>query len=353
MEQAPASASRPAMLEPADRVTPEIAAEAAVWVTRLHGPHRSKQMELECQAWQQRSVAHRDAFERCTDTWESVPQVTVASAFAASSAPARDSGLRRSRAMRWASFATLALVLVAASFGYQHWANLGVYTTAIGEQQLVVLDDGTRMTLNTGTRVRVDLQSRQRTVSIQSGEALFEVAANPARPFVVRAGGTEVVAIGTVFAVRFTTQDAKTKDALAVTLLEGQVALQAIPGGHGLAPERSVRMVAGERVRLSGGAAGTQRLATAQLDRPNMAQLLAWKRSEAVFDDVSLPDAVAEMNRYSRTPITLLDAQRLAGLRVSGSYRTGETAGFAHAVAALHGLRLREYDGRLELSKPQ
>ncbi|MGC4079308.1 MAG: DUF4880 domain-containing protein [Rubrivivax sp.] len=65
-------------------MTPEIAAEAAVWVARLHGPQRSRQMELECLAWQQRSAAHREAFERCTDTWQSVPGVTLASAFAAS-----------------------------------------------------------------------------------------------------------------------------------------------------------------------------------------------------------------------------------------------------------------------------
>lgn len=343
------------MLERATRVPPEVAAEAAVWVTRLHGPDRSKQMEQECQAWQQRSAAHQEAFERCTETWEGVAQVTVASAFAAASAPASDIGWRvgRHKAVRWASLGTLALVVVAATVGYQHWVNRGVYTTAIGEQQLVVLDDGTRMTLNTNTQVQVDLQPKQRTVSIRDGEALFEVASNPSRPFIVRAGGSEVVAIGTVFAVRLTTEEAGTKDALAVTLLDGQVALQAAPGGRGIAPKQPLHMVAGERIRLLGYSTGSQQPANVQRDRPNTAQLVAWKRSEAVFDDVSLPDAVAEMNRYSRTPITLLDVQKLSDLRVSGSYRTGETAGFAHAVAALHGLRLREANGQFELSNPQ
>ena len=72
-----------------------------------------------------------------------------------------------------------------------------------------------------------------------------------------------------------------------------------------------------------------------------------------MFDGVSLPDAVAEMNRYSRTPIVLLDPSGLAKLQISGIYRTGDTAGFANAVAALHGLDVREHAGRLELSKPQ
>jgi transmembrane sensor len=70
-----------------------------------------------------------------------------------------------------------------------------------------------------------------------------------------------------------------------------------------------------------------------------------------VFDGTLLADAVAEMNRYSRTPIVLLDQSLLANLRVSGIYRTGDVAGFASAVAALHGLQARERDGRLELSK--
>jgi len=337
------------------RVTPEIAAEAAVWVTRLHGPQRCRQMEEECLAWQQRSAAHQEAFERCTDTWEGVPRVTVASAFSASTVSARRDGdeSRPGALMRWRAAGVLAAVLMVGAVGYQQWRDLGVHATGVGEQQLVVLDDGTRMTLNTATEVRVDLEASRRMVTIRRGEALFEVAKDSSRPFVVRAGGSEVVAIGTVFAVRFTTQGRGAKDALAVTLLEGQVAVQAASGERGLAPEQAVRMVAGERVRLSGGGSGSQPSVRAEVDRPNVAQLVAWKRSEAVFDGVSLPDAVAEMNRYSRTQIVLLDPSGLAKLQVSGIYRTGDTAGFANAVAALHGLDVREHAGRLELSKPQ
>jgi transmembrane sensor len=337
------------------RVPPEIAAEAAVWVTRLHGPQRSRQMEQECLAWQQRSAAHREAFERCTDTWESVPRITLASAFVASKTQAghEGRGFWRLAPVRWASAAALVMAVIAGTAGYQHWRDAGVYATGVGEQRIVVLDDGTRMTLNTDTQVRVDLASRQRAVSIRSGEALFEVAKDPLRPFVVRAGGSEVVALGTVFAVRFTAQAAVGRDALAVTLIEGQVAVLPAAGATGLAPARTVRMVAGDRVRLSGSELGPERSAKAEMDRPNLEQVVAWKRSEAVFDDASLLEAVAEMNRYSRTPITLLQPSALADLRVSGLYRTGDTAGFASAVAALHGLQLRHGDGRLELAKPQ
>jgi transmembrane sensor len=111
-----------------------------------------------------------------------------------------------------------------------------------------------------------------------------------------------------------------------------------------------MRLQAGERVRLSTAPAVE---AVPRVDRPNIDAVMAWKRSEAVFDDATLADAVAEMNRYTRTPIVLLDAPALAGLRVSGLYRTSDGAGFARAVAALHGLRVHEGPGRLELARPQ
>ena len=88
------------------------------------------------------------------------------------------------------------------------------------------------------------------------------------------------------------------------------------------------------------------------VDMPRIDQLVAWRRNEVVFDDVSLPDAVADMNRYSKTHIALVGAP-LMTLRVSGQYRAGDSAGFARAVASLHGLAVREHEGRLELAIPQ
>ena len=90
-----------------------------------------------------------------------------------------------------------------------------------------------------------------------------------------------------------------------------------------------------------------------QVDRPNLEQVVAWKRSEAVFDNVPLAEAVAEMNRYNRTPIVLSGGAATADQRVSGQFRTGDSASFARAVASLHGLVVHERPGRLELAIPQ
>lgn len=294
------------------------------------------------------------AFERCTDTWQDIESVTL-STYAAATSGTSVPTVRRSAwvpaRMRWAL--VLTGLLSGAVLVLQPWRDLETYSTGIGEQQMVVLHDGTRMSLNTATRVRVELASAQRTVSVESGEALFEVAKDARRPFVVRAAGTEVVALGTVFSVRLAPAVESSGNSMAVTLIEGQVTVRAESrdGDRG-ALAGSLLMAPGERVRLvrlpSFSTRGGPR-ETTQVDRPRIDQVLGWKRNEAVFDDVALPDAVAEMNRYSRTPIVMVGEGALGGLRVSGLFRTGDNVAFAGAVAALHGLVVREYPDRLEL----
>jgi len=349
----------------AHAVTPEIAAEAAVWIARLHGPDRSALMERECLAWQARSAAHRLAFERCTDVWQDVPRVRLADAYASASlgdsvaGPALHAGSERVR-WRFVPVATALLVAVLVVFmagtglPVHLWRDAEVYATQVGGQQLVLLDDGTRVSLNTSTRVSIEFKSDLRAVTLDSGEALFEVARDPSRPFVVRVAGSEVLALGTVFSVRLGSSREIAKSDLAVTLIEGQVSLRPAEAGkaRGVAPATPVLMQAGERIRLLSAEGDAAAPATLQLDKPRIEPLMAWKRSEAVFDDVSLADAVAEMNRYHRTPIVLHGDSSLPQLRVSGLYRTGDSAGFAKAVAALHGLVVQEHAGRLELTPP-
>ena len=336
--------------DPPPRVTPKVANEAASWVARLHGPDRSREMELECLAWQARSAANRYAFERCTEVWMEVPNAAQAAGYVP--APRAPGGgvprARRQPVWMAASSVVAVLALVGA---WALWADGTGYHTEVGEAQTVVLADGTRMFLNTNTRVQVDLDSKQRMVKLVGGEAAFEVAKEPGRPFVVRAAASEVVALGTAFSVRLTLADAVAGESLAVTLLEGQVALRPLAGGddRAVAPEQVLVMKAGERVRLA-KATGNGGATRQELDRPPLDQVTAWKRNEAIFDRTSLVDAVAEMNRYSRTPLVLVGDLAQAERLVSGRYRTGDNLGFAQALAAVHGLAVREQQGRLELS---
>ena len=353
MTGSPAASPRGMGAERPPEVTPEIAAEAAVWIARLHGPDRTQRMEQEFRAWQASSPTHREAFERCTDVWQDIPRIGLATAYAGAAsgraAPARPGRRLRDAARPWIAAAAVA----AAAILVQHWHDENAYRTNVGEQRLVVLEDGSRMLLNTDTQLHVDFASAQRTVEIASGEAFFEVAKDAGRPFVVRVAGSEVVAVGTAFSVRYAPA-AQADDELAVTLVEGQVKVRPAGGNAGdtLAPPQPVLMQAGERLLLDRRSDRAASGVVSRLDRPNVVRVLAWKQNEAVFDDTSLVDAVAEMNRYNRTPIVLLDGLASDGLRVSGLYRTSDSTGFAHAVATLHGLDMHEQGGRLELSKP-
>ena len=370
--------------------TPEVAAEAAVWIARLHGPDRSVQMERACLAWQSRSDMHRLAFERCTEVWEAVPGLSLADAYSAASRAQlepesrgltdesdRDWDGGTSRVVersRWVWGGIALGVFALGALSVFALINAGRdaphYATGVGEQRSVVLADGSRLSLNTSTEVDVSLTPERRTVRIVSGEAFFEVAKDASRPFVVQALGSEVVALGTAFSVRLSEPGASARG-LAVTLIEGRVNVRAGKASSedaAVAPPKELTLVPGERVRLvKGGAAakgkGSARSpagfssvgapAVVTLDRPRIDQVTAWKRSEVVFDDVSLPEAVTEMNRYNREPIVLVGDAALSRLRVSGSYRAGDSDGFAHAAAALHGLHMRRADGRFELLRPQ
>lgn len=353
----------PAAGEPAKtpRVTPEIAAEAAMWVARLHGPSRSREMELQCLEWQARSAAHRHAFERCTETWMEVPNAARAAGYAKVrlSRPSQDEGEERDRSgwrvsgrsmRRLFVLAGIAVVgIVVGTVTLRTRVDSGEYRTAVGELQAVMLDDGSRMSLNTDTRARVEFNSNQRTVSIGRGEAAFEVAKDARRPFVVRAAGSEVVAVGTVFSVRLNARESDPRESLSVTLVEGQVSVRPAVGSGIATSVQPLVMRPGERIRLLKDVAG-RAATTTQIDRPRLEQVLAWQRNEAVFDRTSLPEAVAEMNRYSKTPLVLVGDVAQADWQVSGQFRTGDNAAFAKALATLHGLVVRESGGRLELS---
>ena len=343
--------------EPGDAqpaVTPQIAAEAAVWVARLHGPERTSRLERECLTWLARSAAHRLAFERCTDTWQDVCGITLGAYASAAAGPRAERVIRRTSRWRWSLAAGLVTLAAGGLAVLQPWRDVHTYATGVGEQRVVVLRDGTRISLNTASRVRAELDAARRSVDIDEGEVLFEVAKDVHRPFVVRAAGSEVVALGTVFSVRLAPRGRRTTDALAVTLIEGQVTVRASADEPevGATASRPVVLHPGERLRLSlalsSGKGGGR--AAVDLDRPRIEQVTAWTRSEAVFDDTALSEAVAEMNRYSRVPVVLIGDASVNGRRISGQFRTGDNAAFARAVAVLHGLVVHEHADRLELA---
>jgi transmembrane sensor len=209
------------------------------------------------------------------------------------------------------------------------------YATDRGEQEVATLDDGSRISLNTDTALAVRYDEDVREVRLDHGEAMFEVAPNARRPFIVRAGPKTVRALGTSFIVRRTGSD------VAVVLIDGRVAVDDTrPRPARRAP---VILDPGERLTTVTGS-------LASIDRPSLDAATAWRRGQAVFDDARLAEAVAEVNRYGGPQIVIEDP-RVASLRVSGVFATNDTAEFARAVATLHGLRLERREGELRMAR--
>jgi transmembrane sensor len=328
-----------------------IRAEAAAWIARLHGPDRAPADEAGFQRWLKANPAHARAFEQMTDLWDAGARLktdTLARVGNASRARART----RVRFARFA-IATAAVAAIAGVSIVRVMSNAAI-TTGIGEQRILTLEDGTRITLNTATQLKVRYDDHQRRIELKNGEALFEVAKRKDWPFIVTTGEKAVTALGTTFVVRHDTHQT------AVTLIEGKVAVasqddlaasgeaiyrsngsssaqtggQAPDASYPIADLQPVVLAAGQRLIFEGGEAP-------KLDKPSLEKVTAWKQGLVELDNTPLSDAIAEMNRYSVVPLVLADPDR-TNVRVSGVFRAGDSLEFARAVAAAYGLSVSE-----------
>ncbi len=316
-------------------------AEASVWIVRLHGPHRTPELEAGLREWLAASPDNAREFERVTEVWEAgavpvagVPRMAPASE---DDPPRLGYGARSRSARHWtaALAAALALVFIGAAGWYASNFQLNPrYSTGIGERRVVRLPDGSRVTLNSDSAVVVSYRYRERRISIDQGEAFFEVARDPARPFRVRAGEEKIDALGTSFVVR------REPQRLTITLVEGKVA---VSDSDSSTPDTT--LAPGQRLTVS--ASGTSRL-----DEPRLEAVLAWLRGEVILDGTPLRDAVAEMNRYDQRRL-VIDDPTIATLKISGVYHTGDSDLFAGMVARLYKLDVEHRDGRIHLSPAQ
>jgi transmembrane sensor len=222
--------------------------------------------------------------------------------------------LRMDRRMLLALAAALMLALGVYSLvsapGLRLWPD--VITVPHGEQRTVELPDGSVMHLNASSRVTVQFSRAARLIKLEQGQALFEVTEDARRPFRVRAGTTEVLAVGTQFDVYRRSQERTT-----VTVLQGRVEVMSPEPPSGSADSVRVaantlplQVSAGEQVQLDPTKVPHVEPVDARL-------ATAWIHREIAFDHRPLGEIAEEINRYARVPIGIEDAS-LRELRVSG-----------------------------------
>lgn len=203
------------------------------------------------------------------------------------------------------------------------------YRTRRGEIRVIPLADGSVMTLNTASTVAVRLTPLKREVRLLEGEALFDVAKDAERPFVVTAGNMDVRAVGTSFAVRrigIAPMEVLVREGIVDMLRQSRT------------PVSSLRVPAFTRAVAVDTPGVSAQAVEVGIDPDAIARQLSWREGMIAFEGISLAQVAAEFRRYSDTPI-VIDDPGVAALAVTGRFSAYDPQGFARAVAASFDLR--------------
>ncbi|WP_144034456.1 FecR domain-containing protein [Sphingomonas sp. IBVSS2] len=202
--------------------------------------------------------------------------------------------------------------------------------TQLGEVKRTPLADGSVATVNTASRITVAMSKNMRNISLDDGEAWFEVAHDRARPFVVRAGDVSIRAVGTAFSVR------RTDGGVDILVTEGVVEAwrddqSATPSRIAQGERAFVADAKGSNVNIAQNAVAVR--ADSEIDRT-----LAWRNGDLALNGETLDYAVEELNRYNRRKIIVGDRE-LGRSPIVGYFKVNEPENFAHSVASLFNAR--------------
>lgn len=321
----------------------DIDAIASDWVVRRDsGLTAAERSEFE--TWQSADPRHRAALERLGQTWSLLEHPRNAGR---GDEMVRALSARAHRRRRRTAAAAVAMVgLLVAGLGWQVTRDEGAASYR-GAQLVLpekrVLPDGGTVELKPGAEISVDYAGAWRRVTLHQGEALFHVAENPARPFVVTAGGVDVRAVGTAFLVAMGGRE------VDVVVTHGRVAVERAAVTETAAPVATL-VDAGNRVTVERVQTVAAAAAVVEISPTEMAERLAWSGPRVEFSDTPLADAVALMNRHSKVRL-VIDDPALAKIPVNGVFRVDNTETLVRLLEAGFGVRAERADGIITLRK--
>jgi len=260
----------------------------------------------------------------------------------------RDGAAASGRRRRYFALAASVLLATTLSLGWYFWPFGPTYSTPVGGIAAVPMSDGSKVTLNTNSEIRVAVTDSERRVQLKHGEAYFEVAKDPNRPFVVIAGKTRVVALGTKFSVRREGNDVR------VFVTEGKVRFEDASSperegeGTGVVP---ADFHSGKILLTAGSVAcATDESVLVQTKAlPVVEEYLSWRTGYLIFRDMSLSDAIAEFNRYNTRKIVIEDPA-VAAIRISGKFRSTQFEAFVRLLEEGFPIHAQSENGRIILT---
>lgn len=348
-----------------------IRAEAARWFARLESGELSRTEHTSLQVWMNQDPRHAQAFYEAAELADDLARLGVLApmfpleGLKPSSVKQLSSKLSnfieaskvRASVGAAAVFALVALVtpLVVNSVKEPSQAVLAVKTlnTEMGESKTFELDDGSVVKLNSRSRVDLRYSSNSRALILQYGEAQFDVAPDPSRPFLVRAREHVLRAIGTAFNVRLN------EASIELTVTHGIVGVDKVmdPTPTAESSDQWIMTAAADNETASRVSAGEQ-ANLGVLDMPSIAPVLpeqiaarlAWQQGEIVFQGESLQEAIAEVNRYNEQQLVIVD-ERIKTIPIGGRFKTGELAALLDILQHGFGITAKSIDAqKIELA---
>lgn len=312
----------------------DIPAEAAAWFAR-HRADAPQPGDAEAfESWSSNPEALAE-YQNVVALWSAIDRIEDhPDIVAMQSRTARERG--RGWRLGAAAFAAMAACVAGVAFIPRIQAPQTVasaplvqnFRSAVGQRMPVALADGSIVTLDTDSAITVRMDAGHRRVELDRGRAFFKVARAPDRPFVVRADGRSVVAIGTEFSVQ---RDAGSVD---VVLVEGRV--RVVPT-QGSADGNRVEMVAGDRLSVSPGNQWT-------LSKIDARTASSWLEGRMSFDEAPLGEVATALNRYATRKIVFSDPA-IAKRRISAVLKTDDMTSFTAAVEAMRLGKVRHGTG--------
>ena len=292
---------------------------AALWAARLDGSVLSAAQRTALDTWLAAAPEHRPLLSQycqfSADLEQQLPLIAGIREMSAGdmAAPEAAVPLPWSHRPLWAGVTLTAVAAVALAFWLARpQPQFATLATPAAQRSVLTLSDGTRIELNAQTSLSAEIGPQTRHVRLASGEAFFAVHKDPARPFIVETPAGSVRVTGTQFDVR-----AESPTALEVTVAEGSVQVRPV-AAEGAAP---LALTAGDR--FAGGA-------VQPLSAQALAEALAWRQGQIVFQDTPLREALARFARYHGRGITA--APEVADKRIGGRYSLDDLDGFFAAM---------------------
>ena len=312
----------------------EIKAQAASWLARAHSGEWAEIDRMNFDAWLVQSRAHKAAYWRLEAAWHEAERLRVLRSPISRSDAA--GGKRNSTTLKIAFAAALAAILGTASYFQLQSPQARTYDTDIGGRQILSLSDGSKIELNTNTRLRIVGEAGQRQVWLEQGEAFFQIHHDAAHPFTVTVGDHKITDLGTKFSVR---QDG---DRLRVTLVEGKARLDSVDVWS---RHQSAELSPGDVAIATANSLSLVRKSDKALNEE-----LGWRRGVLVFDRTSLADAVAEINRYNSQKLVIEDPS-ITRLTLDGTFPVHAVPEFIEVAQAVFGLRVERQANHTLISR--